>query len=617
MGAGLAVRVKGDDIVCTITSDVDLVAPVFCFSLMAPACVLRGGRLVRSVGGYAEIALPDLTARTAHEVVVGYVNEAERYHPVNRAWLPLGPYLRHEGGVTRLPAGPSGAKAWVHGGPEFEPDLRLIPAPAGWRPKRGVIAAAGFATEYSEFAKVNALSNRLALGDFLIPNGVPVSVELDGALRTEAYQISIAQDRIKVSAGDDAGVFYAAITLLNLRALYDGQLPLGEVTDGPRFAWRGQHLDCARHYYQPDTLMRLIDLMAFLKLNRFHWHFSDDEAFRLELDCLPELWHETAMRGDGHPIPGVFGGGVASGGTYSKGFAAELIAHAKALYIEIMPEIEVPAHALALNTAIPGLRDPEDTSGEVSVQGYERNTINPAMPRGWEVVEALIDEIAEIFPFERIHLGCDEPPENMWSGSPAADSLKAREGLVTTDDLQGWMMERLARGLNARGKKPAAWEEAARGNNGGIGNDALLFSWSGQAPGIAAAKAGYDIVMCPAQHLYLDMAQTDRADDWGAAWAAFVPLSETVNWNPVPGALGDAADRIVGVQGEFWSEFTTSDHEIIDMLWPRILGVCTMAWALDRGHGPDDFLQRARLYGEALSEWRLRTLDALQSGPTI
>ena len=503
MKADLAVRVEGDNIICTLTSDFALTSPVFCFSLMAPARVLRGGNLVRSVGGYAEVALPDLTPGTAHEVVVAYACEAERYRPVNRAWLPLGPYLRHEGGVTRLPAGPSGAKAWVHEGPEIEPDLRLIPAPTGWRPEPGVLAATGFATEYSEFAKVKALSNRLGLGDFLTPDGVPVAVEKYDGLATEAYRISIANDGIRVRTGDAAGVFYAAITLLNLRATYDGKLPLGEVTDQPRFAWRGQHLDCARHYFRPDTLMRLIDLMAFLKLNRFHWHFCDDEAFRLELECLPELWQETAMRGESHPIPGVFGGGVESGRTYSKAFAAKLIDHARTMHIEVMPEIEVPDHALALNTVVPGLRDPEDTSAEVSVQGYKRNTINPAMPRTWEVVEALIDEIADLFPFERIHLGCDELPANTWSGSPAADGLKAREGLATTDDLQGWMMERLARRLAARGKKAAAWEEAERGKGGGIGNGALLFSWSRQAPGIAAAKAGYDIVMCPAQHVYL------------------------------------------------------------------------------------------------------------------
>ena len=152
--------------------------------------------------------------------------------------------------------------------------------------------------------------------------------------------------------------------------------------------------------------------------------------------------------------------------------------------------------------------------------------------------------------------------------------------LQTTKDLQGWMIHRFAEFAQSKGLRPAAWEEAAQGKNGGIGHNAILFSWTGQGPGLEAAYAGYDVVMTPAQHVYLDMAHTSDPDDWGASWAAFVDLSDTINWDPVPDV--ELKDRIVGVQGTFWSEFTTQDDQIWPMLMPRMLGVAAICWEQNR-----------------------------------
>lgn len=176
-------------------------------------------------------------------------------------------------------------------------------------------------------------------------------------------------------------------------------------------------------------------------------------------------------------------------------------------------------------------------------------------------------------------------PPGAWDGSPAVTRLKAEQGLVGQDGVQGWAMARLAGHLAARGIRSAAWEEAAKGNQGGIGHDALMFSWSGQGPGIAAARRGHDVVMCPAQYAYLEMAYTDDPDDWGASWAAFIALEDTVNWQPVQVGAEDITDRVKGVQGCFWSEFTTNDAEIEPMIAPRILGLANKAW--DRNDSVD------------------------------
>ena len=581
MTAAFDARIEGRAIRCVITPDACFDAPVFCFSIMAPAVVVSGGTCIASLGGYTEVALPSLTAGVPHEVVIAYENPD--FVPVNRAWLPLGPYLRSADGLTELPALPAGVR---HVPPAAAPNvagnsLRLCPPPESWVPAEGVLdGSRGFACDHEAFgtvAEIDIGSNQGTL-PFLMDSGIGVSLETDPDLGPEAYRLRIAPDGIVVSASARPGIFYGAITLRHLQITHHGEIPCGFIKDAPRFSWRGQHLDCARHFFRPGTICQLLDLMALFKLNRFHWHFADDEAFRLELDCYPELWQTTAYRGEGKLIPGVFGGGILSGGSYSKADMAAIIAHAERRSIQILPEVELPAHALALNRALPGLRDPKDRGREVSVQGYRENVINPALDQSWKVMEALTTEVSGLFPFAHIHLGCDELPLNTWAGSGAIEALKAREGLRSTHDVQGWMMERIAAHVAAAGVRPAAWEEAARGANGGIGNDAILFSWTGQDQCVEAARRGYDIVMSPAQHVYLDMAHSPDPDDWGAGWAAFISLEDTIAWSPVPRGAADILDRVIGIESTFWSEFTTEDSELWPMLMPRLMGVASKAW---------------------------------------
>ena len=571
---------------CTIGSDVALKAPVFCFSLMAAALAVSGCTLIRSVAGYAEMQLPDIAAGAVHRFRIAHADP--HYRVANRAWLPLGGYLRLRDGSTHaLPLVSQGVIPAAQTPVAEFLGLRLIPQPSGWTPVTGVLQATTFAGDGEPLGQVAALSARCRFGPFLSPDGAPLTIQHDPSLPDEAYVLTIDPDGVTLSASGRAGLFYGGITLLNLTVTYDGVLPCGTVTDAPRFGWRGQHIDCARHFFETATLYRLLDLMALLKLNRFHWHFADDEAFRLQVDCAPALWQKTEFRGEGLPIPGVFGGGIRAGGSYSKADVAVLLAHAKALNIEVLPEIEVPAHGYAINSAIMGLRDPGDNGSEVSVQGYPLNVINPAITATWDLLEPLMAEVAGLFPIGILHLGCDELPPDAWSGSPLVTALKAREGLDTRDDVQGWMMEKLAGTLEARGVRPAAWEEAAKGNNGGIGHNALLFSWTGQGPGVAAARAGYDVVMCPAQKVYFDLAHSDDPTDWGARWAGFIPLEQVVNWDPIPKGAEDIAPRVVGIQGTFWGEFTTADWQMEAMLAPRILGLATKAWDVhDSVDGP-------------------------------
>ncbi|OED37863.1 glycosyl hydrolase [Chromatiales bacterium (ex Bugula neritina AB1)] len=574
--------IENQQLRCSLIPDRDLTDAVFCCSAMAPLTVTDGGRFIKRVGSYTEIELPALSAGTSHTFFLAYT---QGMPPANRAWLPQGPCLRTGKGIISLPPSETGFKPLAATEATALPQhvLRLAPQPVDWQPATGSVFIESLRFESSAFdcgalTAASKLAVRRQFGTFIDPDGFPATLK-SADVATDGYQLQITTDGVVISANSYGGRFYAAITLLTLMQNHKGNIPLGTITDAPRFAWRGQHLDTARHYYETDTIFELLDLMALLKLNRFHWHFADDEAFRLQIDCYPELWQQTEMRGEGHLLPAIFSADRQAGGSYSKQEVRQLLERAAELNIEILPEIEAPAHALAFARIFPQTRDPDDTGTETSVQGYEKNVVNPAMPHTWEILAKLVREVGALFPFGHVHLGCDELPANTWSGSPRAKLLMARHNLQTRDDLSGWFIAKLAAMVEENGQRPAAWEEAVLGSNGGIGHNALLFSWSGQGPGIQAARNGYDIVMCPAQHVYLDMAHSDNPDDWGANWAAYVSLADTIAWDPVPNP--EIADKIIGVQGAFWSEFTTRDEQMWPMILPRILGIAVKAWQED------------------------------------
>ena len=552
---------------------------VLCFSMMAPMALLSAGQVIRAVAGYTEI-LADLT----QGFTIAFKDKS--FEVFNIGWLPQGAYLRLTDGTCH-----DLKIAFEAPEPESPPAtpppdttlLKLVPQPASWQPDGGAMpGSSGFSIGENAFPSAlksaSELAGRLALPP-LLGGAHSLDIREDLALEPEGYVIDISPIKSTIWAATATGTFYAAVTLINLQATYGAQIPTGRLEDSPRFSWRGQQLDCARHFYQPETLLKLLDLMALLKLNRFHWHFSDDEAFRLEVKCFPEIWQKTAMRGESCLIPAVFGGGQGpTGGSYSLGFAQDLVARAAELHIEVLPEVEIPAHAYGLNQVFPALKDPADNSLAPSVQGYIDNTMNPATPFMWTLTEALIAEITALFPLNHIHLGCDERPPEAWLKSPLAQAFMAENGLQTTDDLQEWAIAKAARFARTCGAQPCAWEEAAQGQNGGIQNDAILFSWTGQGPGLEAARNGYKVVMTPAQHLYFDHTHSTDFTESGARWAGFLPLEKTVEWQPVPPNEPELEANIIGVEGAFWSEFTHADAEMEPKLAPRILGLAEVAW---------------------------------------
>lgn len=574
MSNSIETTVENDRLISQITMDSDCDAPVWQFSLMAPADVLSGGTLLKRTGGFMEVALPPIAANTPHQVVLRHLGPPPK--AINRAWFPTGSVIATDNSIVQLTSNTStGAitRPWPntaeHGG------LGLIPPPTNWNVSEGRIRGPFHLEKSHLFEGLLSLVRRLG-HSFISESGIPIVAQPDQSLPKGAYHLKIEHDRVTIRASDAIGYHYAGISLLFF-SITRQDIPCGTITDTPRFDWRGQHLDCARHFFEVDTILKLLDLMALLKMNKFHWHFSDDEAFRIALASLPEL-NSLNKRGPNEHVPAVFGGTEVTNGVYSRDDIAKIKARARSLHIDIVPEIEIPAHALGLCRAFPKTRDPNDLGTEESVQGYQNNILNPACAETWRVIEAMISDLSKLFPGSVLHLGGDELPEGAWSESPLVEQLKVEHNLTSHYDVQGWTMAKAAHLAKKNGFRPAAWEESQYGSQGGIGSDAILFSWTGQEPGKSAARMGYDVVMCPAQHTYLDMAHSTDPDDWGASWAACFDLEDTVNWTPVHPDEPSMQNRVIGVEGTFWSEFTNHDWQLEAMLAPRIFGVACMGW---------------------------------------
>lgn len=562
-----------------------------CGSILVTAAAKAGCRIAWQAGGYFELepepADLELAAGESWDFAIGYKNG---YDILNQTWGITGAYIRTANGDAidiaaeplEFPSYPDPAPAAAAKAPE----LLLLPTPVSWEPSGGTCDLRKGLRHPAERGPAGeacaALGKRLRLPD--IDHRDDGEVELLYAegpadLPAEGYQLQLEDKQVTLRANDDSGRFYGLASLLQLAVLHDGQVPCGLIEDQPRFAWRGMHLDCVRHFYPPAYLQRLLDFFALLKLNRFHWHLTDDEAFRLEIPGRPEL-ERTWQRGHGLLVPALFGSGRGPhGDVYRRDDIRQVEAAAAANRMQVMPELEVPAHSWALLQALPELRDPADRSGEISVQGYRGNTMNPGQPATWRFLEETIGAIADSFEAPVIHLGCDEMPPGTWTGSPAVAAWMREHKLQDMLDVQEKMMQQVAALVAAQQRRPAAWEEAARGRNGGLGHDAVIFSWTGQGPGLEAARNGYQVVLCPAQHTYMDMAPSADPRERGLNWAALVDIADTLAWEPVPPDEPELAKNILGVQGALWCETVLQPSDCEPMLAPRLLGVAEKAWA--------------------------------------
>ena len=504
----------------------------------------------------------------------------------------------------------------------------------------GLFFDAGSATAQSAAAAFAELSSRLFPAEGLArpraEGGSPVACIDDDRLTAEAYRISFRQGQIELSASGHAGFLYGMITLgqiLRGARHYPGQLTFpaeGTVSDAPAMRWRGSHLDVARQFYSSQEVSQFLAVLAWNKMNRFHWHLSDDEAWRVEIDAYPQLASVGAWRGQGLPIPALLGTGAAkTGGYYEKPAIRRIVALAQSYGIEIVPEIDVPGHCFAMLAAIPELRDPLETGNYASVQGFPNNCLNPALEETYQIIETVFDEMIALFPSRVFHIGADEVPLGAWSGSPAALKLlgeiagpaaakahAARNGEITNlhgaDEiggsgagaLQALFLQRIQRFLASRGCVTGGWEEAALGDLIEK-SKCYLVGWRNVAVSAELAGQGYDIVVSPGQAYYLDMSQSARWSEPGAGWAGWSGPQETYEFNPCKDWTSTQREHLLGIQACIWSEPMT-DRAVFDRLvFPRLSAIAETGWTNGSGKSWERFSALAGLMPILYGNWEL------------
>ena len=440
-------------------------------------------------------------------------------------------------------------------------------------------ASAEFAQQFSNMQQIEAdLNTQQAL--FKVSDlGVLLVLSEDSSLATNAYQLTIETKYVKIRAADVAGIHNALVSLWQIATNDMQKVTCLTIQDSPRFEWRGQHLDTARQFFSIAEIKNFINNMSLYKLNKFHWHLVDDEAWRVEIKACPELTAKLSERGYNQLLDPQYGSAApATGGYYSQAQMREIVDYAKARNIEVIPEIDIPGHCFALMKLYPELNEAADASVYRSVQGYANNCLNPALPATYEFLEKVLSEVAAVFPCDYLHIGADERPEGTWENSPAIKALMQQQGFDTTEQVQTYFLRNVQQILKKLGKKTAAWEEASE--QGEIEKDGYVVSWKGTQAGINALKKGYQVVMAPAQHCYFDIAQSNAWGEPGQTWINnYVPLRKVYEYNPLSQALDPSVYKnLKGVQGCLWGENLYDKSLVQHLLFPRIIALSEIAW---------------------------------------
>ena len=407
-------------------------------------------------------------------------------------------------------------------------------------------------------------------------------------LEDDEYKIFLDKNSITIHHSNYGGKVYSIITLIQLLNFYKKKLPLGLIEDKPMFRWRGMHLDCARQFYTIDDIKRLLDYMCFFKLNRFHWHLTDNEAWRIELTCYPNLTNLAAFRGYNELIPPFYGTGYyKNGGYYSREQIQELIQYAKQLNIEIMPELDFPAHSWALLQVMPELRDSSSNTLSEDVGNYPHNSINPAILDTSIFLKKVLNEVSKLFSFNIIHVGVDERPKESWKGSPKVVAYMEANNISSHDELQDFYMNYIIDILKKLNKQTAAWNEAAlqphnnigsSGSAGKIDKACIIFAWEHPDVGLMSVRKGFQTILCPGHKTYFDMAYNNATNERGICWASTIEVKEVFDWKPIRDYKVDEKQKVLGIQGQLWSETITNKSYLDQMINPRLATLAEIAW---------------------------------------
>ncbi|HTY07490.1 MAG TPA: beta-N-acetylhexosaminidase [Gemmatimonadales bacterium] len=470
-------------------------------------------------------------------------------------------------------------------------------------------------------------SNRIP--DAVEPDPAIIILGLDSLLSghgPESYSMDVTSSSVVIQGATPAAVFYG---IQSLRQLLPPEIfrkaPVGNVrwtfpclsiVDYPRFSWRGMHLDVSRHFMPKEFVEKYIDLISLYKFNRFHWHLTDDQGWRIEITRYPRLtsvggWRARTLVGkEPDDTSRAVYDSTRHGGFYTQEDIREVVAYARARFVTIVPEIEMPGHSQAAISAYPELGS---TGQPVKVKedwGVSEWILSPS-DSTLAFMENVLTEVMGLFPGKWIHTGGDEAVKTQWKASPLAQERIKSLGLKDEDALQGWFTARVDSFLAAHGRTLIGWDEIL---DGGLSPNAVVMSWRGIDGGVAAAKAGHDVVMAPGDYTYFDHYQTGDRDSEPLAIGGFLPLDSVYSYDPVPAGLTpEQARHILGAQGQIWTEYIPDPKHVEYMAFPRLEALAEALW-IPRGTANfDDFF--SRLSGADVA--RLDALDVHYRTPAL
>lgn len=449
-----------------------------------------------------------------------------------------------------------------------------------------------------------------------------------------AYIMKVDLNGVYIAGDNEEGVFYGLQTLIQLLPVPDPRLktavarieiPCVTIEDAPRFAYRGMHLDVGRHFFPISFIKKYIDYLALHKFNEFHWHLTEDQGWRIEIKKYPELtkiggWRNGTIIGR---YPGKGNDNIKYGGSYTQDEIKEIVSYAKARYIDVIPEIEMPGHSSAAIAAYPWLSCfptkptpiPASMVSKKSIEEQKNGRIK-LVQETWGVfddvfcagndstfqfLENVIDEVVNLFPSKYFHIGGDECPKTHWKICPKCQQRMKDLGLKTEHELQSYFVQRIEKYLNSKGKILIGWDEILEG---GLAPNAMVMSWRGEQGGIDAAKENHDVIMTPGNPVYFDHTQSENEDS--VTIGGFNPIEKVYAYEPIPAALNEEQGKhVLGAQANVWTEYMDNTKKVEYMIFPRISALSEVLWSQKQNKNWDDFQKRLLVQFMRYDLWKV------------
>jgi hexosaminidase len=485
---------------------------------------------------------------------------------------------------------------------EYNKGINIVPLPVSITQQEGVfklnkktvLVVKGDGAETVANFFIGKISNstgfNLNVKESASANSIAMTVDASSGLADEGYKLNVTPKSVTILASTDRGLFYGMQSLLQLLPAeiespvkvseINWNIPAVTIEDLPRFKWRGMHLDVCRHFYSVDFIKKQLDVLAMYKVNKFHLHLTEDQGWRIEIKKYPKLTEIGSKRIDE---------GKEHGGFYTQEDIKEIVAYAAERHIDVVPEIELPGHALAALTAYPEYSCSGGPFKVRNVWGVEPDIYCAGKEETFEFLENIIEEVVALFPSEYFHIGGDEAPKSKWKECDLCQARIKAEGLKDEHELQSYFVQRIEKVLKAHGKKMIGWDEILEG---GLAESALVMSWRGEKGGIEAATLGHDVIMTPGNWVYLDHYQgSSKVEPVGIG--GYTTMEESYGYEPVPAELDKGkAKHILGTQGNVWSEYMYTPELVEYRVYPRIIALAEVGWTQPEKKDFDGFVKR-------------------------